>query len=460
MAAVQVLARLSEPSSDLHIAEDWYRKTALDDLLGLPIEKVNEDRVYRSLDKILPHKDKIEQHIRERFGELFSIEYDLLLYDVTSTYFEGRMEGNPLAKRGYSRDHRPDCKQVCIALVVTREGLPLGYEIFEGNRNDVTTVEEIVTLMEKRHGRASRIWVMDRGMVSEENLSWLRQGGRSYLIGTAKSELKRWQRAIVEKTGWEEIREGIEVKLCQGPEGAENFILCRSKERREKERAMHERFAERIRQGLGSLTRRLEQARDRTDARQVERQIGRLLQRNTRAAGAFEIKVEEAPDQSSGLRLEWRERKEWLEWAAQTEGCYILRTNVSGWSPEDLWRTYIQLTEAEAAFRIHKSDLSVRPIWHHKPERIKAHIFVCFLAYVLWKTLEKWQSQAGLGNSPRTIFQELRRIESTDVVLPTVDGRELRLRCVLRPDPAQAAIIDRLGLQLPQRLRPPRILEM
>ncbi len=460
MAAVQVLARLSEPSSDLHIAEDWYRKTALDDLLGLPIEKVNEDRVYRALDKILPHKDKIEQHIRERFGELFSIEYDLLLYDVTSTYFEGRMEGNPLAKRGYSRDHRPDCKQVCIALVVTREGLPLGYEIFEGNRNDVTTVEEIVTLMEKRHGRASRIWVMDRGMVSEENLSWLRQGGRSYLIGTAKSELKRWQRAIVEKTGWEEIREGIEVKLCQGPEGAENFILCRSKERREKERAMHERFAERVRQGLDSLTRRLEQARDRTDARQVERQIGRLLQRNTRAAGAFEIKVEEAPDQSSGLRLEWRERKEWLEWAAQTEGCYILRTNVSGWSPEDLWRTYIQLTEAEAAFRIHKSDLSVRPIWHHKPERIKAHIFVCFLAYVLWKTLEKWQSQAGLGNSPRTIFQELRRIESTDVVLPTVDGRELRLRCVVRPDPAQAAIIDRLGLQLPQRLRPPRILEM
>ena len=370
------------------------------------------------------------------------------------------MEGNPLAKRGYSRDHRPDCKQVCIALVVTREGLPLGYEIFEGNRNDVTTVEEIVTLMEKRHGRASRIWVMDRGMVSEENLSWLRQGDRSYLIGTAKSELKRWQRAIVEKTGWEEIREGIEVKLCQGPEGAENFILCRSKERREKERAMHERFAERVRQGLDSLTRRLEQARDRTDARQVERQIGRLLQRNTRAAGAFEIKVEEAPDQSSGLRLEWRERKEWLEWAAQTEGCYILRTNVSGWSPEDLWRTYIQLTEAEAAFRIHKSDLSVRPIWHHKPERIKAHIFVCFLAYVLWKTLEKWQSQAGLGNSPRTIFQELRRIESTDVVLPTVDGRELRLRCVVRPDPAQAAIIDRLGLQLPQRLRPPRILEM
>ena len=223
---------------------------------------------------------------------------------------------------------------------------------------------------------------------------------------------------------------------------------------------MHQRFAERIRQGLGSLARRLERARRRLDASRVERQIGRLLERNTRAAEAFEIQVGAAAERASGLRLTWRERPEWAEWAEQTEGCYILRTNVSGWSTEDLWRTYIQLTEAEAAFRIHKSDLSIRPIWHQRPERVKAHIFVCFLAYVLWKTLERWQNRAGLGRSPRTILEELRRIQSADVVLPTVDGRELRLRCVVRPDTSQAAIIDRLGLELPRRLNPPRGLEM
>jgi len=460
MAAVLVMARLSEPSSELHIAEQWYRKTALDDLLGLQVEKVNEQRLYRALDQVLPHKDAVEQHLRRRLGELFDLEYDLLLYDVTSTYFEGLAEGNPLAQRGHSRDHRPDCKQVCIALVVTREGLPLGYEIFEGNRTDVTTVEEIVTAMERRHGRAQRVWVMDRGMASEENLSWLREGGRLYIIGTPKSELKRWQRTLVEQRGWQEIRDGIEVKLCAGPEGQESFLLCRSRERREKERAMHQRFAERIRKGLGSLARRLERARRRLDASRVERQIGRLLERNTRAAGAFEIQVGAAAERASGLQLTWRERPEWAEWAEQTEGCYILRTNVSGWSAEDLWRTYIQLTEAEAAFRIHKSDLSIRPIWHQRPERVKAHIFVCFLAYVLWKTLERWQSRVGLGRSPRTILEEMRRIQSADVVLPTVDGRELRLRCVVRPDTSQAAIIDRLGLELPRRLNPPRGLEM
>ena len=457
MAAVLVLARLSEPSSELHIAEDWYRKTALEDLLGLAADKVNEDRLYRALDQILPHKEAVEQHIRGRLGELFDIEYDLLLYDVTSTYFEGEAKGNPQAARGHSRDHRPDCKQVCIALVVTRQGLPLGYEVFAGNRTDVTTVEEIVTTMEKRHGRADRVWVMDRGMVSEDNLEWLRQEDRKYLVGTPKSDLKKWQHRIVETQGWSEIREGIEVKLCAGPEGPETFILCRSAQRKQKEQAMHERFAQRIRQALESLGGRLERARKPVDARLVERQIGRLLQRNTRAAGGFEIHVDTAPERGSGLRLRWSERAEWAEWARQTEGCYILRTNVSEWSSEDLWRTYIQLTEAEAAFRIHKTDLSIRPIWHHKEERVQAHIFVCFLAYVLWKTLEQWQSRAGLGNSPRTILEELGRIQSVDVVLPVADqpGREIRLRCVVRPDKAQAMLLDRLGLKLPERLRRP-----
>jgi transposase len=453
MAAVLVLARLCEPSSELHIAEDWYRRTALEDLLALPAARVNDDRLYRALDQLLAHKTALEQHLVARLGELFALDYDLLLYDVTSTYFEGQAAGNPLAQRGHSRDHRPDCKQVCIALVVSREGMPVGYELFAGNRTDVTTVEEIVEAMEARYGLAHRIWVMDRGMTSEDNLTWLREGGRRYLVGTPKSELRKWARQIADAQDWHAVRDGVEAKQCTGPDGAETFVLVRSVERREKERAMHARFARRIEDGLARLGRRLQRARRALDARRLERQLGRLLALNARAAGRYLIELVPDATVPAGVRLEWMARPEWDDWARWSEGCYVLRTNIADWSAEDLWRTYIQLTQAEAAFRIHKSDLSLRPIWHQKESRVKAHILVCFLAYVLWKTLEQWQQRAGLGHSPRTILEELRRIQSTDVVLPTEDGRELRLRCVVRPDAAQAALLDRLGLELPERLR-------
>jgi len=457
MAAILVVARLCEPSSELHIAEDWYRRTALEDMLRVPADVVNDDRLYRALDELLPHKVRLEQHIRKRLGELFSLDYDLLLYDVTSTYFEGQVAGNAQAQRGHSRDHRPDCKQVCIALVVTREGIPLGYEVFAGNRVDVTTVEEIVGTMEARYGMANRIWVMDRGMTSADNVAWLKQTGRRYLIGTLKSELKRFSREIAEARDWKIVREGIEAKLCESPDGAETFILCRSVERREKERAMHGRFAARIEEGLSSLGRRIEHSRAPLDRGPLERQLGRLLGRNSRAAGRYLVRLVDDEAVPARLRLEWSARPEWDDWARHSEGCYVLRTNVTDWTSEDLWRTYVQLTEAEAAFRIHKSDLSLRPVWHHKAERAQAHILVCFLAYVLWKTLEQWQKRAGLGNSPRTILEELSRIHSTDVVLPLAEdaARELRIRCVVRPDKAQAVLLDRLGLRLPERLRSP-----
>ena len=457
MAAVLVIARLSEPASELHIAEDWYRKSALDDLLGLPVERVNDDRLYRALDRLLPHKQALEQHLRRRLGELFALEYDLLLYDVTSTYFEGLAQRNALAQRGSSRDHRPDCKQVCIALVVTREGMPVGYEVFAGNRTDVTTVEEIVEQMEARYGLARRIWVMDRGMSSADNLSWLQRTGRRYLIGTAKSELRKWASAIADAKDWQRVREGVEAKLCAGPDGKETFVLCRSLERRAKEQAIHGRFAQRIEQGLEKLVRRLEHARRRLDRGKLERQIGRLLERNARAAGRYLIDLVENPSRPAGVGLKWSARPEWDEWARHSEGCYLLRTNISDWNAEQLWRTYIQLSEAEAAFRIHKSELAIRPIWHQREDRVQAHILVCFLAYVLWKTLEQWQSRAGLGNSPRTILDELGRIQSADVVLPLAEdpGRKLRIRCVVKPDKAQVLLLDRLGLRLPERLRPP-----
>jgi transposase len=454
MSAVLVIARLCEPASELHIAEEWYCQTALDDLLGIGAEQVNDDRLYRSLDRLLPHKEVIEKHLRKRLGELFDLEYDLLLYDVTSTYFEGLAEGNPQARRGHSRDHRPDCKQVCIALVVTREGMPLSYEVFDGNRVDVTTVEQIVGTMEARFGLAQRIWVMDRGMASRRNVEWLQRTGRRYVLGAARSELRRLARVFGDESGWQQVREGVEAKLHH--QAKETFVLCRSRERQQKERAMHERFSTRIEAGLASLDRRIGKARQPLERGPIERQIGRLLQRNSRAAGRFAIELAEDASVAAGVRLEWKIRGHWQQFQQHSEGAYVLRTNINDWSPDALWHTYVQLTDAEAAFRIHKTDLAIRPVWHQKQHRVQAHIFVCFLAYVLWKTLEQWQARAGLGNSPRTILEQLRRLQSADVILPTAEqhSRELRLRCVVRPDKAQAALLDRLGLRLPERLRP------
>ena len=397
----------------------------------------------------------------ERLGELFEFDYDLLLYDVTSTYFEGVADPS-CASRGYSRDHRPDCVQVNIALVVTREGMPLGYEIFPGNTADVSTVEEIVGSMEARFGKANRVWVMDRGMVSQDNLEWLNQTGRRYVIGTPKAELKRWVRQIEDHHDWHQIRDDVEVKICRGPDSEETFLLCRSASRIDKERAMHERFKARIDAGLDSLERRIDKRTKALDRGAIERQLGRLLERNSRAAGAFSITLLDDDTRPSGIRLKRTYRADWAEWANLTEGVYILRTNIAEWTDEALWKTYIQLTEAEAAFRVHKSELAMRPIWHHKADRIKAHILICFIAYAMWKTLQQWQSRAGLGHSPRTILEELSRITAADIVLPLADEskRELRIRCVVRPEREQQILLDHLGLQLPQRLKTPPVSQM
>jgi len=453
IAPILVIARLCEPSSELHIAEDWYRRTALEDILGVPDERVHHTRLYQGLDQLLKHKDKLQKHIKERLGGLFALDYDMLLYDVTSTYFEGDAKSNPLAQRGYSRDHRGDCKQVCIGLIVTRGGYPLGYEVFAGNRTDVTTVKDIVEKIEGEYGKAGRVWVMDRGMCSEPNLEWLREGGRQYLVGTPRTEMKKWAEELRAEAGWNEVRDGLDVKICAGPDGTETFLLCRSADRERKERAMHDRFTKRVRADLAKLGRRLKCARKEVVRHDVERQVGRILERNSRAGRRFDVKVAVHPWRDSGLVLKWTERKDWRQWAELTEGTYILRTNKSDWTDEEIWNTYVQLYQAEAAFRIHKSELTMRPIWHQREDRVLAHILVCFLAFCMWKTLEGWQAKAGLGNSPRTLLEELARIQCVDVVLPVEDGPEVRLRCVTRPDKAQAALLDRLGLQLPKRLR-------
>jgi transposase len=451
MIAVLVIARLCEPSSELHIAEDWFRRTALDDLLGIPEAKVNDDRCYRALDRLLELKEAQERHLKDKLGTLFALEYDLLLYDVTSIYFEGLAEGNPLAQRGYSRDHRSDCKQVCIGLVVTRDGFPLGFEVFAGNRHDSTTLREIVVRMEERYGRSSRVWALDRGMVGEEHLKWLRERGSRYIVGTPKNQLRAYERQLVEGE-WSAIRDGLAVQLVPSEDGVETFILCRSDDRALKEQAMRERFAARIEAGLTSMAAGCLKRRSAPGV--IERRVGRLLQRNQRAARFYDIRV--AATEDGAARLEWsRCAAAWTQ-ACACDGCYVLRSNVTDWTAQELWQAYIQLTEAEAAFRIHKESLQLRPVWHQTAERVQAHILVCFLAYVLRKTLDGWCRQAGLGSSVTTVLEEMARIQSTDVVLPTQDGRQVRLRCVVRPDPAQAILLDRLGLQLPQRLRLPR----
>ncbi len=448
MSLTLVVTRLCQPCSELRIAEHLFERSPLPDLLGIPADKVNDDRLYRGLDSLLPHKTELEKHLKERLGILFDLEYDLLLYDVTSTYFEGEAALNGQARRGYPRDHRPDCKQVCIALVVARGGIPLGYEVFAGNRSDVTTVEEIVKKIESQYGRANRIWVMDRGMVSEKNLRFLRSGGRRYIVGTPKSLLRRFERELLTED-WEKIRDGLEVKLCPAPEGKETFILCRSEARAIKEKQIHERFEKRLEEGLAKVTESCRTKKQKIGT--TERRVGRLLGKNTRAAGLFKVEVREKP--GGGAEVVWEKVEAWRHWAELSEGCYLLRTNIDDWTAGELWEAYIQLTDAEAAFRIQKSDLKVRPIWHQKENRVKAHILVCFLAYVVWKMLGQMCQRAGLGDEPRKVFDEIAQIKVVDVVMPTRQGITITKRCIAQPTQAQAALLQRLHLHLPQRMK-------
>jgi transposase len=458
VASILSIARFCEPSSELHIEQSWYRRTALEDLLGVPVGQVYTDRLYAGLDQLLPHKSAIEAHLKQRLGDLFDLQYDLLLYDITSTYFEGECLGNPMAQRGYSRDSRPDCKQVCIGLVVTTDGIPLGYEVFDGNTNDSTTVETMVQAMEAKYGRANRVWVMDRGMVSEDNLKFLRSRGGSYIVGTPKAMLRQFERHLTRKD-WQEVQAGVEVKLVPGPDGTETFILARSHDRREKEKAMHERFCERMETKLQAMRASAECGRLK-DSGVANRRLGRLQGQYWRAAAAFDVKIEpiRRPTGKARLSITWTRNARWSEWTALSEGCYLLRTNLTDTDPATLWKRYIQLTEAEWAFRISKNELEIRPIWHQKPERVLAHILVCFLAYVLWKTLAQWMRGAGLGDAPRTLVEEMTKIKSGDVVLPTrtadgQPGKTVRVRCVTTPDAAQKVLLNRLGLTIPQRLR-------
>jgi transposase len=458
VAAILVIARFCEPSSELHIADTWYSRTALEELLGVGPEQVHTDRLYKGLDQLLPHKEALEKHLRQRMGELFELKCDVLLYDVTSTYFEGDMEGCPMAQLGYSRDSRGDRPQVCIGLIVTEDGFPLGYEVFAGNTHDSLTVQSIIESLERKHGSLNRVWVMDRGMISEENLKFLRERGGQYLVGTPKSMLRQFEKYLTEQD-WTEAQAGVEVKLVPAPDGDETFVLARSADRREKELAMHEKFTTRMEAGLRKMQTAAETGRLKDEVTAGQR-LGRLKQQNWRASHAFDVTIKKltAPRDKQQLEILWKRNAKFGDWAELADGCYLLRSNLTGIDAATLWKRYIQLTEAEWAFRITKDELSIRPIWHHKEDRVLAHILVCFLAYAMWKTLAGWMRNAGLGDAPRTVLEELAKLKSGDVTLTArsardADPRKITLRCVTEPDTAQAVLLERLGLTLPRRLR-------
>ncbi|MEI7903475.1 MAG: IS1634 family transposase, partial [bacterium] len=312
--------------------------------------------------------------------------------------------------------------------------------------------------MEKKYGRAHRVWVMDRGMVSADNLKFLRSRGGQYIVGTPKAMLRQFEEYLTRKD-WHEVQPGVEVQLAPGPDGDETFILARSVDRREKEKAMHQRFVERLEAALQKMQSAAQSGRLK-DEDVANRRLGRLLGQYWRASGAFEVKIQRLspPQGKARLRVTWTRNRRWHEWAALSEGCYLLRTNLNETDPAVLWKRYIQLTEAEWAFRITKDELEIRPIWHQKKNRVLGHILVCFLAYVLWKTLAQWMRRSGLGDAPRTVLEELAKIKSGDIVLPTRTKQgeyngTVRLRCVTEPDKAQKVLFHRLGVSLPRRLR-------
>jgi transposase len=447
VAAILAINRLCAPGSELAIEERWYPTTALDDLLHLPEGAINDTRLYRTLDHLLPQKTALERHLTTRYGELFAAEFDVLLYDLTSTYVEGAAPKNPMMHRGYSRDHRPDCLQVVLAVIVNVDGFPLSYETFDGNRADVTSLETVMRMVERKYGQARRVWVFDRGIVSDANLAAIRRRGGQYLVGTRRATLRHVEQALLDGP-WTHVRDEVDAQLIPIPGGTETYVLCRSTARREKELAIRRRFSTRLEDRLRGLEKRVATGRLK-DRGKIERVLGRLQASYASVADLYEMAVREEDGQ---LRLHWRLIEERRAWRDAREGAYMLRTNLVGQTVEELWTKYIQLTEAEAAFRALKSELAVRPVFHQLERRAKAHVLVAFLGYALWVTLKQLLHRRGTGLTPVRALALLATLQSADIILPTTDGREIRLRRVTQPTPEQQRLLDQLDITIPTHL--------
>jgi transposase len=462
VAALLAINRLCAPGSELAIEQRWYPSTALDDLLQIDDGKINDTRLYRCLDRILAHKTKLERHLKDRYGELFGAEFDVLLYDLTSTYMEGAAEKNPMVRRGYSRDHRPDCEQLVIALIVNNEGFPFSYETFDGNRTDVSTMETILRMVERKYGKARRIWVFDRGIVSEENLAAIRKRGGQYLTGTPRSQMKQFEAELL-KEDWTRVRPEVEVRMVATPQGEETYIFCRTSGRKEKEKAIRNRFSNSMETALKGLEKTIVAGRLK-DRNKMERRLGKIQARHPQVNDLYDVELK---DTVEGVRLFWEIKEDRKNWRESREGAYLLRTNLKAETAEELWAKYMQLTEAEASFRALKSELSIRPLFHQLEPRVKAHVMVAFLGYALWVTLKHLlkrrpaivptSSMSGVENAqpmtPMKAIALLSTLQSADIVLPTTDGREIRLRRITEPTAEQKLLLQQLGISLPEHLQ-------
>lgn len=441
--------RLLDPRSELFVHEKWFPQTAMDVLLDCDGAVAHKDRLYRCLDRIVEHKGALEKHLAAKWRDLFGASFDIILYDLTSTYFEGGAQRVEKAKRGYSRDHRPDCKQLVIALVVTAEGFPLTYEVFEGNKIDSTTLKDIVEAVESKHGKARRVWVFDRGITTEDNLQWLRERGACYLVGTPKPQLSAFEQHLTEQD-WQKASSEVEVKLC--PNDDDVYVLCRSQGRVQKEQAMRRRALKACVRDLIKLKRSIARGTIK-DSRLIARRIAHLEERH-RPMWRF---LKHCRHDEKSRRLEWEWNREKWRAAVKRDGAYLLRAHWPGQhNAAELWQTYVQLTEAEAAFRTMKSEIQVRPIWHQLGRRVEAHIMIAFLGYAMHVCLKKLAARKAPGLTSWQVLQHLRKIVLVDVEFDTAEGRRLTLPRITIPEKEQAALLLQLGWTLPEQ-PPPRI---
>jgi len=446
---ILVSYRLIDPGSEWRLHREWYHRSAMRDLLGRTGDTLELQSLYRCLDKLVEHKRGLFSFLTERWRDLFDVGYEVLLYDLTSTYFECDPPGHGKRRHGYSRDKRPDCVQVVIALVITPEGFPVAYEVMAGNTSDKTTLKAFLEKIEAQYGKTNRVWVMDRGIPTEDILREMRKATTPtfYLVGTQRGRLTKLEKEFL-KLPWERVKDSLEVKLL--PQEGELYILARSEGRRKKERAMRRRRLKQLWNRLHELQRQ-KLTRD-----ELLLKLGAAKADAGKSYRLVEVQVPKAEDPVNAETFRFSLRKERLRAAMRTEGDYLLRSNLTGKNPAILWQRYIQLTEIEAAFRNLKSDLAIRPIHHQKDPRIEAHIFVAFLAYCLYVTLQQRLRALAPGLTSRAVIEKMTAIQMIDVHLPTTDGRMLILSRYTQPEPDHQLLLQRLHLTLPAQ-PPPKI---
>jgi transposase len=442
--------RLIDPGSEWRLHRYWYDHSAMGDLLGEDFSIAQKDTLYRCHDKLLSHKDDLFRHLRDKWEDLFDAKFEVLLYDVTSTYFESDPPFADKRKFGYSRDKRSDCVQVVIALVVTTEGFPLAYEVMAGNTQDKTTLRTMLEKIAECYGQAERIWVMDRGIPTEEVLEEMRraQVPVGYLVGTPRGRLTRYEKELMERP-WERVREGVRVKLL--PKDGEVYILARSERRMLKERAIRHRQLRRLLDRLGEL--RQQKTIDR-DSLLIK--LGEAKKEAGRTFRLLDIRLPQADQPVNAQTFRWKINRDKYRRSYLRDGCYLLRSNQISTEPAKLWKQYMVLTEVEEAFRNLKGDLAIRPVHHQRESRIEAHIFIAFIAYCLHVTLKQLARRHAPGRTPRAILEQMKTIQMIDVHIPTTDGRMLKMSRYTRPEKAQQLLLARLQLTLPAQ-PPPEI---